>query len=385
MRVVLSVSLALAFACTPQPPPPVDDGFDRQQLLSDFATGIAQPALDDFVDKMSVASADIDAWADGGDRARAQTSVLAAFAAWQHVELMQVGPIGRQGFTTAGTAHRDEIYSWYEATSPCQVDAQAVDNLFDDDDWFERSLVNVYGFDALEYLVFHPEDNACLGGHPINAGGDWDALGDGREARLAAMAGRVADGILREGRALQSEFAAFIPLLTEPGVGESPYPEAQAAVDEIFAALFYIELRTKDRKLATPLGLHISCTAELCPNRAESRWSQTSIDNVIANIEAAQMIFRGQGLDGVDRIGFDDMLKNAGAQELALELDQALTDASASASAFKDNGKRVSVEADLAELSVVHDTLKSATDTLKTEMVSVLNLRVPQEGAGDND
>lgn len=385
MRSFILLALAASTACTPITQPPVDDGFDRQQLLDDFATGIARPALDNFVSKMALAKADLDAWAGGGDRAAAQASVLAAFRAWQYVELMQVGPIGRQGFAVAGTPHRDEIYSWYEATSPCLVDAQVVENSFGDDAWFERSLVNVYGFDALEYLVFHPEDNACLGGNPINADGTWDALGAGRDARLAAMASRVAAGILDEGRALQREFDAFVPSLTAPGEGESPYPEAQSAVDEIFTALFYLELRTKDRKLAAPLGLHISCTADACPNRAESRWSQTSIDNVIANVEAAQMIFRGQGLDGVDRVGFDDMLKHADAAELAADLDQAFTDAIASAQAFKDSGKRVSSLDDLEALTPVHDALKSATDTLKTEMVTTLNLRAPQEGAGDND
>jgi hypothetical protein len=37
------------------------------------------------------------------------------------------------------------------------------------------------------------------------------------------------------------------------------------------------------------------------------------------------------------------------------------------------------------ELAEVHTSVKAFTDVFKSEMVTVLNLKVPDEGAGDND
>jgi len=43
------------------------------------------------------------------------------------------------------------------------------------------------------------------------------------------------------------------------------------------------------------------------------------------------------------------------------------------------------VEANPEQVMAAHAAVKGVTDLIKTQLVTVLNLRVPQEGASDND
>jgi predicted lipoprotein len=385
----LSHLLALALAlgslagCERDPDPPVDDGFDRAAMLTSFVDEVAQPALDTFAASAADLAAAAEAYRDGGDKAQAEAAYTAAIQDWQHLEVYQVGPIGRLGFTTGGGLLHDEIYSWPEAVSACAVDQQLVANEFTSPTFFEDKLVDAYGLDALEYLLFaEGATNQCASAAAINSSGDWDALvasGD-LEARRAAYAAAVAVELSANATALQVEMVAYRDALIGAGEGDSEYGNAQEAIDDLFAALYYLELRVKDRKLAVPLGLHISCAAERCPEDVEARWSRYSMTHVANNLAAGLRLY--QGGDGV---GFDDMLLHFEADDLAARFEGELIAAREAASAYTSFRLQDGVVDDPAGVQAVHDAIKNATDTMKSELVTVLNLRVPQEGAGDND
>lgn len=381
MRTSLLLCALLAVSCTPTTPKPQpSDGFDRALMLEHFVDRVAQPALGDFVSAIASTSTAIDAWQAGGDATASQEAFRTAWTAWQRIEVMQVGPLGRVGAVVGGGARHDEIYSWWEVVSPCLVDQQLVSGSYERASFFEESGVDVYGLDALEYLLFHPATNACPGGNPINAEGTWDALvADNFDAARAAYAARLTDRIATEAAALQEELADFRSKLLSAGEQGSEFASAQAAIDDLYAALFYVELRTKDRKLAVPLGLHISCTTDTCPTRVESRWAGMSMQHVATNFDQALLVF-----SGADGTGFDDMLRNAGAAELATQFETEVIAARDAAAGFSGDLADAVVN-DPARVRAVYDLVKAATDTLKTDIVTVLNVRVPEEGAGDND
>lgn len=380
MRTLACLCGLTVLSCAPTPDPPPNDGFDRAAMLGDFVDLVATPALGAFVTASTATESAIGTWGSGGDEADAEEAFKTAWTAWQRIEVMQVGPLGRQGVVEGGGARHDEIYSWPDVVSPCLVDQQLVSGAYERASFFDESGVNVYGLDALEYLLFHPAGNACPSGSPINAEGTWDALvADGYDAARAAYALRITERIKSEATALRDELAAYRDELVGAGASGSPYASAQAAIDDLYAALFYLELKTKDRKLGVPLGLHISCTTDTCPTQVESRWAGISMQHVATNFDQALVVFRG-----AEGTGFDDMLRNAGAGDLATRFEGELVAARDAAANFTGD-IAAAVESDPAAVRAVYDVVKTATDTLKADLVTVLSLRIPAEGATDND
>ncbi|MCZ7680323.1 MAG: hypothetical protein M5U28_16760 [Sandaracinaceae bacterium] len=80
-------------------------------------------------------------------------------------------------------------------------------------------------------------------------------------------------------------------------------------------AMFYLDLVTKDRKIAAPAGLR-DCTSGVCPELVESPLAAVSNENVAANLRAFEALFLG-GEPGDDGDGFDDLLASVGEGELA--------------------------------------------------------------------
>ena len=132
-----------------------------QDVLVSLADNVFAPthaAFSDAADVLSTAAAThAAAVADGGDTAASRDAVEAAYGdaarALQHVELLQLGPAaGSAG--VQGEFLRDELYSW-PAVNTCRIDQELVAGEYGAPDFTDTRLVNVYGFDALEYLLFN--------------------------------------------------------------------------------------------------------------------------------------------------------------------------------------------------------------------------------------
>jgi predicted lipoprotein len=307
--------------------------------------------------------------------------------AWQIIEVLQVGPAGAPGMTMGGLGLRDEIYSW-PAVNACRVDQETASGDFASADFFTRELVNTRGLAAIEYLLFDADtNNACAAAVDINSSGMWAALVANGEVpvRRTRYASLAAAEVSRRAIELHEAWAPtggnFAGQLTAAGSGGSIYRNAQEALDNIFAALFYVELRVKDRKLAVPAGLDPECLANTCPELQESRWADASREHILANLIAAERVFLGGTFAGV---GFDDFLHGVGASDLAVEMTADFAAAIAAVEAIP--GTLTSALAtDPDSVRAAYTAVKELTDDLKSGFVTVLNLRIPQEGAGDND
>ncbi len=372
----------------PTPTPASGDTFNRRALLASVADQVVLPALRRFAnDAASLAAATETLVATPSQRDAARAAWRAAMQAWQAVEVMQFGPAGST-MMMGGQARRDEIYSW-PLVNPCRIDQETVRGNYADPGFFSTQLVNVRGLDALEYLLFAPDGtNACSPSVDINANGTWQALvaaGD-VAARRAAYAARAAADVAARAAALRDawEPAAgnFAAQLAGAGAGSTVYPTAQGAVDDVFAALFFIELVVKDEKIAAPAGIVPDCTTDVCPTLVESRWADVAKDEILANLAAARQLFLG-GPDA-SGTGFDDFLRARGATELATTMLTALDAAVAAVEAIPGTMLEA-LAGDPDAVRDAHAALKNFTDPLKSQFVTVLNLTIPQEGAGDND
>lgn len=346
-----------------------------QPRLRAFAT--AAGALEDATAALSESPEDADARAD------AQAAFDAAMGAWQELEVLQVGPAGAGDMAMGGLYLRDEIYSWPTA-SPCRVDQHVVADAFGEDDFFSDAGVNGYGLDALEYLLFvDTDDNACALTLDINADGLWkpDEAAQGRARYAAAVAAELARQAvtLRDAWAAEAgDFAADF----EAGAG--PYGSRQEVLDGLFAAMFYLDQEVKDLKLAVPAGIATSCPDTTCPEDQESPFAERSLENVAENLVAVRALYHGGDPDDDDAYGFFDMLVELGAEELADDMATAIDDAVAAVDAV-DGTLTAALEDNLSDVQGAHEAVKGVTDLMKSQFVTVLNLRVPSEGAGDND
>jgi predicted lipoprotein len=308
-------------------------------------------------------------------------------ASWQVAEILQLGPAGSPTMVMGGQGLRDEIYSW-PTVNPCRVDQETVSEDYLDDGFFEDELVNTRGLAAIEYLLFDSNDeNACAPAVDINANGSWQALvesGDLAERR-AAYAARATAAVSRRAVELRDAWEPsggdFAGQLSRAGLSGSQFSSAQDAINDLFAALFYLELEVKDRKLAIPAGLSPDCEASTCPEQSESVFADASKEHLVANLDAGERIFL---CGDASAVGFDDFLAALGAEELAAEMLADIRGAEAAAAAIP--GTFIdALSTDPQSVRDAYSALKLFTDDLKSQFLTLLALEIPDDVGSDND
>jgi predicted lipoprotein len=252
------------------------------------------------------------------------------------------------------------VYSW-PSVNPCRVDQETVEANWDQAEFFTANLVNSYGLDALEQLLFGPEADQCVSQVGIDS--DWANLGtEGVATNRAAFAQAVSAGIRSH---------------AELGVDLS-YADDQEGLNEILRALFYLDKITKDLKLARTAGLK-DCGTEICPEEAESQVAGASTDAIHANLEGFRILFTGG-----EGAGLDDLLVSAGREDLVTDILVQLDEAEAAALSV-GSPLDIAVVDDLDAVTTLHAEVKDVTDLLKGELTTVLALQIPIEASGDND
>lgn len=383
--VVLLFSAAVAgpYACG-QDKGGGDEQAAVEGVLDQVGSGVVGPTLTRFA---AAADALVSATADWRDSPGAEPGLLAAQTAWvdamlvwQELEVMQIGPAGSSLTAVAGEDLRDEVYSW-PTVNPCRIDQVTADEGWSDGGFFADNLVNVYGVDALEHLLYAGDDHACGDGDPLTTDGTWDALGPAEiEARRAAYAHVLSEEVARLAATLNDrwapaggDFAGHLRL----GAG-TPYASQTEALNAVFDALFYLELSTKDRKIAVPLGL-ADCPNATCPDDVELPSAKLGGAAIAANLRGFKALFTGgdgPGLGGLLAAQGHESLE----QSLLKELDEALALAEAG-----DPDLAARVEGDTSGVQELYDEVKDVTDLLKGPVATILTLQIPSEAAGDAD
>ncbi|NOK02583.1 imelysin family protein [Myxococcus xanthus] len=323
---------------------------------------------------------------DATTRDAAREAYHQAMDVWQMAEVMQFGPAAPRSLP-GGAEIRDNIYSW-PLVSRCALEEQLVNRSYESES-FDGSLVSRRGLYALEYLLFFEgNDTACPGTSVIVSQGTWAALSaDERAARKRAYAAVVAADVHRRADALVNAWAPdgenFGRTLTTAGSGNAVYPSTQAALNSVSDAIFYFEREVKDLKVARPLALR-DCSTSTCPEHLESQFAARSKANIRANLVGYRRITEGCG-ENFSGTGFDDLLEASGADALAAKLRERNAAAAAGIDAVPGEDLATVLAQDKAAMRTMYDAIKSVTDVLKTELVTVLDLELPQSVEGDND
>lgn len=381
--------LLVALGCGDDDAPATPDagptGESRAETVRAIGGEVIVPTYRTFLEAARELQARATAWRDSGadaDRLEAVAAWDRAMGLWQQAELALVGPAGAMTVATGGEDRRDGIYSW-PITNQCRVDQELVEEAYVDVDAFARENVNVRGLDALEYLLHYTgEANGCAPNASINLNGEWTPIVAELPARRAAYAVTASTLLVRDAEALLARWdEAFLAELQTAG-GSATFPTAQEALNALSDALFYLDKEVKDMKLAEPMGLSMACTADICPNLRESLFAGRSIANVADNLRGFRLVFAG-AMDGAGR-GFDDLLIDVGAGELAAQMIALIDAAIAVADGYEADVPEL-LAADPLALQPLYDAVKAITDLLKTQLLSTLDLEVPNRAEGDND
>ena len=305
-------------------------------------------------------------------KAIVQEGFVDLFLQWQHLEAMTLGPAASNSNSQFGMGLRDEIYSW-PTVNPCRVDQETVSGEWGADDFFEARLVNAYGLDALEHLLFSSVDSVCPNQTNPIADGSWDELG---EDGVALNRAHFAEAILNE---IIDNVQEMVELW-ESGhaIDLTQSTSTVDVLNEVFHALYYIETYTKDLKLFHPMGDY-ECSSEFCTEDIEAQASGLAVEAICENIRGFSTLFAGG-----EGIGFDDLLVEMGAADLSIEISEqaASTMSSCEAVTLPLEEAIILQDAALEELSV---DLSDLGHLVKSNLATELFLRLPSEAAGDND
>jgi predicted lipoprotein len=366
-------SLVVAQACTQGG---LDTALDSliDEVLAAVGPQVVEPGLVEFQQALVVLDQELADWqALGGEPVEARDAWVQAMLAWQRVETWQIGPTGSSLSVLAGEDRRDEIYSW-PTVNTCRVDQETTEQAWDEASFFEDNLVNSYGLDALEYLLWASPEHTCPS--QVDLDGAWDELGpqgvlEARQAFAVALSAQLSKEAAELSARWEDGFSEDLRAASEGG----PYESQREALDEVFAAMFYLDPMTKDRKLGLPLGLD----GEPEPEQVEGLHSGQGAAFVAANLQGFSALFSGG-----EGMGLDDLLEDAGHGDLADQVLAAASAAEASALAI-ELPLDEQIAQDAAPVQELYEQVDVVTDLLEGDVATVLTLTVPSEAAGDND
>ncbi|MAA77829.1 MAG: hypothetical protein CL916_01105 [Deltaproteobacteria bacterium] len=350
------------------------------EYLKTVGHDIVLPSLESFQAEITNLQEQVQGASTSEDLDNAQETWTTVMQKWQHIEMMQIGPIGSSLTVVGGMDQRDDIYSW-PTTDGCIVFHHLVEESWKEEDFFDNQQVYSYGLDALEVLFFS-DISECPQSDPLVSDGIWESIeAEIRTQKKIGFAQELIDQLNIQTDTIISswspeggDFAGMLSMQNK----DSPYSTSQEALNAIYDALFYLEKMTKDKKLAQPLGIK-DCTQDLCLDDLEGRLSERSLSHIIENITAFRLLFTGG-----EGIGLDDILTDLGhediGQKLLSDIDQTLL-----LSEQLEGSLEESLQDRKEVVLAFYYSLRNVTTTLKVNLAMILSMQIPAEAAGDND
>ncbi|GLX78850.1 hypothetical protein tinsulaeT_21900 [Thalassotalea insulae] len=373
---------------------PVDTSFNEAELVTNLVDNVITPTFEEFVVKAEGQSIAVDSYCQAEEqyadalieateltskKIAAQQAWQDAMQVWQQAEVMQLGPLLEND-----SLLRNNIYSWPNVNS-CAVDYDVV--------FFKAGEVNGQPYDiskrtatrrglaALEYLLFNDElSDSCETGAPDNWNNQTESY---RKLARCQFASEVAIDLHHSASELTALWLAddgYANQLKQAGTANSNIETPHDAVNHISDAMFYLDSKTKDGKLAEPLGYILNeCGSVICPESVESGFAHQSITHIVNNLKGFDQLLTGNaGTSFVDYL-IDEQAQDT-ADAIVADVQIAINQASSYQASLAET-----LVTDSATAEQTHQNIKQVTDKLKTDFINSLALELPQTSAGDND
>jgi predicted lipoprotein len=365
--------------------------FDRRALLARLANQFLIPTYERFVTQADGLATALDTYCaalaspPAGDpaatRAAAQAAWRSTIDVWQLADAVLVDPGAMEVSSVA-----NRIYSW-PLVSTCNLDRDTAARFQSPATYdIETRFDNARSLAAVEYLLFvgAGADHTC----PTAPDG-WSSVVFSLPKARCDLAAVIADDVAAQGRRLlalwKPEGGNYLARLTEAGTDGSPL-SAQEAVNLVSDSLFYVDKMTKDMKLGEPAGILLnSCptAGQPCLAEVEHLYAVHGKEAILANLQALRIAFTGT-IDGADGPGFDDFLNEVGATDLSTRMVGKIDAAIVAVQAIP-GGLNDALVSSPDQVRAAHAAVKTFTDDMKSQFLTVLGLDIPDDVAGDND
>lgn len=372
----------------------VCESFDCRKMLENLADNVVTPMIGAFNARVETLNVAVGAWQQSPQSPQLQTEARQAWndamLTWQSLELVQIGPLAEND-----SLLRDSIYAW-PSVSACVVDQEVIEAAEQGVSYDISTRTPLRkGLPALEYILYAESlDHTCPSTTVKTTG--WNSRSPEERLALRLDYAKAASAeLVRLGTELKTRWSTgpqnFRNELVTAGAGSTAFSTAQKAVNAVSDALFYLEKEVKDIKLGEPLGLKgDKCQpgTQACAVLVENPLSARSKQHLRQNLLAFQQLFLGNSADGMQGLGFDDLIDSVstgGNTSATMEADisealnavDALGELSLQAAVADENGYNLA--------KGIHESTKKITDRLKNEFLTVMGLAIPAAAAGDGD
>lgn len=392
-----ALSIAASWACTRERAPSSSGSGGTDTGRSALVSGLGQCALSQYgnlkdalrtLQTQTATYAAAPAEANTAELAQARAAWIGAMAEWQKTEAFAFGPLATPSPDSdpGGQDLRSDFYAW-PLDARCAVEEALAKKAYETPNFATTASIAARGLSALEYLLFFEGDqNGCSGDNEINKNALWPAPPE-LKARRAAYAKVVATDLAARGDALVALWEPtkgnFLGTFTTAGRGSKIYDGDNRAVSAAAGAASLLTLAVKDAKLGEPAGV-VKCTKPICPEMLESKFAKISRDEIVNSLVGLKRMLFGCAADG-SGVGFDDVLIGLGDDEFAKRLRADVDSAIAKVSALPDASLEQSLQTSLEQVKAARTAVKLVDTDIKVELKSVLDLKLPQLVANDND
>lgn len=259
-----------------------NEPFDRKAMLESLGSDVVIPMYEAFADETATLVDDAKAFCNGTSGSRLedlQDQWKAARFAWKRTEIINFGPSVEQPWRLG-----PKIDSW-----PVREDTVEANLASDQPLTFEvvRTLgASSRGLATMEYLIFDPDG---VGIALEKFENDDNGQRCNYTVALAEDLQVNADAMVRAWSPQGDDYLGDLLAAGEPG---APFMSIRDATNEVVNRMLFLTENIMREKLGAPLGLDSGGAPR--PERVESPYSDHSIEDILANLEGLENLYRGR-------------------------------------------------------------------------------------------
>lgn len=362
--------------------------YSDSAVVANISYNVLRPRVEDFLTEMIQLQGQISGYCQSDfssreDLTQVWTKTLASF---HKMSALAIGPIKDNNGETL-----DLIYS-YPRLNACQID-RSVAHFMDNNSLPETLRFNYQGLMTIEYLLYSDDlGTQCRPQQVRENVQRWLEQDESKKKKdrcevAAALSERVLDQTFRLVGSFQAE--NFPSRFSQPNFSES-------ALTDILNAILQLEV-IKDEKIASPMGIHHSCSETNCVDSIEHKLSGITFESLYASLDLAEALMNGSNDPENRGYGIRNYLEE---NDLATTSDlimEKLRDAKLSTIAAELSGQsfeQMILSTDTqackegtndASICAMYTAWSSLARVFLVDLLPFLSLQVTLPSAGDND
>lgn len=353
----LCATIATCWSCNTSDDSTSAPSFDRTTLLANIADRLIidqYKQLDDHLQTLEAQAQAFTQTPNPQSLADTRQAWTAAFHQWQHCRTYTFGPGQSQTVDIAREL----------GTFP--IDPTGIENLITNMDIaFNSFATNTRGFLALEYLLYHPDNDQITIDQFAN---------DDRATFLMALIQDIKTKV-------QAQHTGWIAY-RDQFVNDNA-TDAGSSITQLFNAFNLSYEAAKNFKVGLPAGKRPG-QSETAPTQVEAYYSGQSKAFIISHLQAIEAIWTGDQANQ-QGIGFQEYIASApGGPELVTNTLQSWANIKDQANALPDIPLSEALTNDPTTADALHEAMNDHTRYFKSDISSLLGLYITYD-SGDGD